>query len=300
MAEYLILSERVRKESMLSEYFKWLKTNNFSGYTASAYQRDLLELSEYLSKDPVSATKDDIRAFMADLQAKGCTNRTMARKLAAVRSFYKYCVMSDVLDSNPAAAVKSPRFRSPLPRFLYPQAVTNLLKLPPATPLGIRDSALLEVLYASGIRVSELVGLEPEDFRPFSLQLIVTGKGNKQRIVPIHHTAAAALKRYLLQVRPEINKHGASKLWLNARGQPLTARGVRWIVDKYCRMLAVDFSVSPHVIRHSVATHLLDNGADLRFVQELLGHSSLSTTQIYTHITKERLKSVYKKSHPRA
>ncbi len=285
---------------MLSEYFKWLKTHNFSGYTVSAYQRDLLEFQQHLSRDPVTATKEDIRLFMADLQARGCSNRTIARKLAALRSFYKYCVLNEVLTVNPANGVSSPRFRNPLPRFLYPQAMESLLKLPDDTPLGMRDRAMLEVLYASGIRVSELVGLRPDDFRPLSMQLIVTGKGNKQRVVPIHQTAANALKRYLLHVRPDINRHNARELWLNARGHALSARGVRWIMDKYCRMLAMDFSVSPHVIRHSVATHLLDNGADLRSVQELLGHSSLSTTQIYTHITKERLKSVYQKNHPRA
>lgn len=187
-----------------------------------------------------------------------------------------------------------------MPHFLYPDTVAALLDLPDATPLGIRDRALLELLYATGIRVGELVAMELGDFRPESSQILVTGKGNKQRLLPVHHLARLGLARYLAVARPALLSQPSQSFWLNHTGSPLGQRGVRWILSKYCKRLSLERLVSPHTIRHSFATHMLENGADLRTVQELLGHSSLSSTQIYTHVTGARLRQVYAKSHPRA
>lgn len=285
---------------MVTEYLQWLKTNNFSTWTIKAYQTDLEGFSDFAQVPLAQAGKEEIRRYLAELKSRGCSHRTMARKLASLRSFYKFSLLAGKVQVNPAVGISSPRFRGALPRFLYPQIVARLLAAPPPTPLGLRDKALLELMYATGIRVGELVGLSLADFRAESGQILVTGKGNRQRLLPVHRLAALSLADYISNARPRLEKGCSRWLWLNARGQPLGQRGVRWIVDKYCRQLAVDTAVSPHVIRHSFATHMLENGADLRSVQELLGHSSLSTTQIYTHVTRERLKSVYNQSHPRA
>lgn len=252
-----------------------------------------------LPDKPGNADRNDIRRFLALVQSRGCSKRSAARKLAAVRSFFRFCHLADAGD-NPAKAIRTPKFGRSLPLFLYPDTVTALLELPDSSPLGLRDRALLELLYATGIRVGELVAMEIGDYRRETRQILVTGKGNKQRLLPVHQMAMATLDSYLHQGRPQLLSQPTLRIWLNNKGNPLGQRGVRWILSKYCQRLSLLHSVSPHVIRHSFATHLLENGADLRTVQELLGHSSLSSTQIYTHVTKEHLKSVYAKSHPRA
>lgn len=285
---------------MVTEYLRWLKTNNFSTWTIKAYQADLAEFSDFVPVPLSAVDKGEIRSYLAMLKSRGCSHRTMARKLASLRSFYRYALLAGHIQANPAKEISSPRFRGALPRFLYPQVVSQLLDLPPATPLGLRDRAMLDLLYATGIRVGELVGLSLTDFRSDSRQILVTGKGNKQRLLPVNEEAVRSLTVYINRARPRLDGGCSTRLWLNAGGRALGQRGVRWIIDKYCRRLAVNIAVSPHVIRHSFATHMLENGADLRSVQELLGHSSLSTTQIYTHVTRERLKSVYNQSHPRA
>ena len=253
-----------------------------------------------LSDGPETADRNDIRRYLALVQSRGCSKRSAARKLAAIRSFFHYCHLAEIGGANPAKTIRTPKFGKALPHFLYPDTVEALLNLPDTTPLGLRDRAILELLYATGIRVGELVAMELGDYRRESSQILVTGKGNKQRLLPVHKLAIASIDGYLTQGRPKLISRPCQSLWLNNKGGPLGQRGVRWILAKYCQHLALKRSVSPHVIRHSFATHMLENGADLRTVQELLGHSSLSSTQIYTHVTREHLKAVYISSHPRA
>jgi integrase/recombinase XerC len=276
-----------------------LKVNGYSPETVKAYQHDVTEFLCSLPDKPETADRNDIRRFLALVQSRGCSKRSAARKLAAIRSFFHYCHLADAGD-NPAKSIRTPKFGRPLPFFLYPDTVAALLDLPDASPLGLRDRALLELLYATGIRVGELVAMELSDFRQENCQILVTGKGNKQRLLPVHQMAITRLEQYLREGRPKLLSHPSQSIWLNNKGNPLGQRGVRWILSKYCQRLSLMRSVSPHVIRHSFATHMLENGADLRTVQELLGHSSLSSTQIYTHVTRERLKAVYAHSHPRA
>lgn len=284
----------------MTDYVNWLKVSGFSPETVKAYEKDLQEFMQTLPKDSQEVNRNHIRRYLGLVQARGCSKRTAARKLAALRSYYRYRLLSQQSSTNPAQTIRTPKFGKPLPKFLYPDTVSCLLALPDDSPLGLRDRAMLELLYATGIRVGELVALEEKDFRQDSNQLLVTGKGNKQRLLPIHAQAVIALEQYLQRGRPQLLHTATPALWLNNNGGVLSQRGVRWILTKYCKRLAQVRSVSPHVIRHSFATHLLENGADLRTVQELLGHSSLSSTQVYTHVTRERLKAVYDKSHPRA
>ncbi|MTI94446.1 MAG: tyrosine recombinase [Firmicutes bacterium] len=285
----------------LTGFIDWLQTNSFSPETIKAYRQDLQEFIDHTDKSFVTIDKNDIRAYMAFVQKRGCAQRTVARKLAALRTFFRYLQLMEVLSHNPVEAVRTPKFPRSLPKFLYPDAINELLALPANdTPLGVRDRALLEVLYATGIRVGELVALCVSDYRPGSQQLKITGKGNKQRLLPLYQHAVVALETYLEDGRPLLLASDSQQIWLNKDGYPLTQRGVRWILDKYCKLLAEAKKLSPHTIRHSFATHLLENGADLRTVQELLGHANLSSTQIYTHVTRERLKAVYLNHHPRA
>lgn len=284
----------------LKDYATWLMVNGFSPETVKAYEKDLQEFMHSLPKDLQEIDRNHIRRFLGLVQARGCSKRTAARKLAALRSYFRYCILSQETETNPAQAIRTPKFARPLPRFLYPDTVSILLDLPDDSPLGLRDRAMLELLYATGIRVGELVALELTDFRRESNQILVTGKGNKQRLLPINIEAVISLEDYLHEGRPRLLRTATSLIWLNKDGDGLGARGVRWILTKYCKKLSIAHSLSPHVIRHSFATHMLENGADLRTVQELLGHSSLSSTQIYTHVTREHLKAVYASSHPRA
>lgn len=267
--------------------------------TVKAYQHDVEEFLLLLPGKPDKADRNDIRRYLALVQSRGCTKRSAARKLAAIRSFFRFCHLAAGVD-NPAKSIRTPKFGRSLPSFLYPETVAALLELPDCSPLGLRDRAILELLYATGIRVGELVAMEVGDYRKETRQILVTGKGNKQRLLPLHQMAVDKLDQYLQAGRPQLLSQPSLSIWLNSKGFPLGQRGVRWILSKYCQRMSLKLSVSPHVIRHSFATHLLENGADLRTVQELLGHSSLSSTQIYTHVTRERLKSVYVKSHPRA
>lgn len=245
-----------------------------------------------------------IRSYLAALKEQGCARTTIARRIAVLRSFYRFLCREGIVSGNPFAAVHTPKLAKRLPVFLDIAEITELLALPPTDPLGRRDRAILELLYASGLRVSELVGLSVQDVIADSRYVLVYGKGAKERIVPVGSVALTAIDAYLQKARPVLYaKHTGpahQMLFLNNKGGVLTDRSVRRIVDKYVEKLALDKHVSPHTLRHTFATHLLNRGADLRSVQEMLGHVNLSTTQLYTHVTKERLKTVYRHAHPRA
>lgn len=277
--------------------------------TLDAYARDIRCFIDFLTRsgqeDPVpsSITHLEIRAYLANLQKARYSRRTIARRLAATRSFFAYLCRKGLIGANPARGVSAPKLGRALPRFLHERDIESLIECPPTgTGLGLRDRAILETIYAAGLRVSELVGLNMRDVDLTGGFARVFGKGGKERVVPIGDRACEVLEEYIKRGRPLLlsGREDPGALFLNYRGTRLSTRAVQRMVDRYIRKVSVDKKISPHALRHSFATHLLDHGADLRVVQELLGHVSISTTQIYTHVTRERLKLVYDKAHPRA
>lgn len=294
---------------------------HFSDYTVKSYGADLIQFGQFLmgqighgssSNATVGGTLDEkhqrveplaIREFLAYLYAQNYTKSTTARKLATLRSFYKFLIRRGVVSLNPLSTIRTPKQEKRLPKCLDLEQVQKLLEAPgDADILASRDRAMLEVLYSSGIRVSELVELDMADLDLQEGVLRVKGKGRKDRLTPIGSQAIKALQRYFEWRSQDGKSQGqhAARVFLNKHGQPLSTRSVRRKLDKYLVEAGLDPGISPHTLRHSFATHLLNNGADLRSVQELLGHQSLSTTQIYTHLTTNRMKEVYDHAHPRA
>ena len=283
---------------------------NVSPHTLRGYATDLEQFVEFLSTihgdegDPRSATSTDLRRYLAHLRERNYSRASIARKIAALRSFYKFLVREREMEENPAGAVRPPKLKRRLPQCLDLTEVERLLAAPPAnTFLGARDRAILELLYSTGMRISELVQLDLRNLDRFGEVALLRGKGRKERITPIGRPAMAALEHYLdLRQRHWGGRSGVDReaLFLNKNGRRLSARSVRRMLEKYARVAGLSRRVSPHTLRHSFATHMLDNGADLRAVQELLGHESLSTTQIYTHVSTERMRRVYARSHPRS
>ncbi len=290
----------------LSQFLTYLKhEKNASPHTIACYKRDLLQLESYLEERKVKLREIDnvvLRGFMARLQEKGNKKSTVARKLAAIRSFLQFCMKKKWLEDNPAKIVATPKQEKHVPSFLSEDEMAEFLDLPQSNqPLDLRDRAVLELLYATGMRVSELAGLNLDNVN-FSERLVwVRGKGKKERIVPFGRKAEESLAFYI-RARPQINKGDIEEetLFLNYRGERLTSRSVERIVDRYIRLTALRRKISPHSLRHSFASHLLSRGADLRVIQELLGHESLATTQKYTHLDLRQLLEVYRKSHPRS
>ena len=280
-----------------------------SQLTITNYQKDLTSFAAFMQQRVGTgfvweqASSLDIRAYLAYLNEQGYARRTVARRVSALRSFYKFLVREAILETSPLAKVRSPKLDKRLPTFLEEVEVDELLTLPDDKPLGRRDRAILELLYATGCRVSELVGLTLSRMDLGNRCVIVLGKGTKERLIPLGHSCCEAVAAYL-PYRVELMKRYRTEqhdfVFVNNRGGALTDRSVRRVLDKYISQLALRKQVSPHTIRHTFATHLLAHGADLRAVQELLGHANLSTTQIYTHVTSERIIAVYKKNHPRA
>jgi integrase/recombinase XerC len=294
---------------------------HFSDYTVKSYGADLIQFGQFLCGQigpraangaADAATLDDkqitcepltIREFLAYLYAQNYTKSTTARKLATLRSFYKFLIRRGLVTLNPLSTIRTPKQEKRLPKCLDLEQVQKLLEAPgDADLLAARDKAMLEVLYSSGIRVSELVDLDKSDLDLQEGILRVRGKGRKDRLTPIGSQAIKALERYFELREQDVKSRSSAspRVFLNKHGQPLSTRSVRRKLDKYLAIAGLDPGISPHTLRHSFATHLLNNGADLRSVQELLGHQSLSTTQIYTHLTTSRMKEVYDAAHPRA
>ena len=275
---------------------------NASAHTCRNYALDLDQFFAFLGHRRLGAlTPLDIRRFVAHLSTQQRSRRTIARKLSCVRSFFRFLCREGRLPYNPAAAIPTPRLDKRLPSFLDEQQAARLLEAPPTERWhGLRDRAILETLYSTGIRVSELVGLNREDLDEISGTAIVRGKGKKERLCPIGETALKAIRGYRAKRPPDNKLRVPYALFVSQKGTRLTVRQVDRVLARYVRLAQLSPSISPHSLRHSFATHLLDRGADLRSVQELLGHASLSTTQIYTHITPQRLKKVYDQAHPRA
>ena len=273
--------------------------------TVESYARDLTLLGRFAAGADSKIEALDRRSLEAavrQLMAEGRSPKSVARAVACFRGFYRFLVVAGHLPSNPADDLRAPRAWKTLPKFLSVEEVDKLLEAPDVSePRGLRDRALIEVLYATGLRVSELVNLKPQDLNLESGYLTTTGKGRKQRLVPLGDEAASWVARYLKESRPALLKKRASpRLFVNARGGTGLSRVGFWkILTAYGRQAGIGTSLSPHVLRHSFATHLLDRGADLRAIQMMLGHADLSTTQIYTHILDARLRAVYDKFHPR-
>lgn len=270
-----------------------------SPHTLRAYTKDLEEFLLFIDKEPTDIDNLDIRSFLASLHYRKLKKSSIARKLATVRSFFKYLHREGLIKKNPAKLVSSPKVQKPLPRFLTVDEAFVLMEAPKGDTFRMeRDKAVLELLYSSGLRVSELTTLDINDIDIKESLVRIRGKGKKERIVPVGSKAMEAIKNYL----PErvLLKKKSQALFLNNRGGRLTQRTIRRIVFKYGRMIALKGYLSPHVLRHTFATHLLHGGADLRSIQELLGHSSLSTTQRYTHVDIAHLMEVYNKTHPMA
>ncbi len=290
----------------LSEFLDYLRyERNASAHTISSYRRDLTQFGDYIKERAGSVRKVDnlqIRGFLARLHERRLKKSTTARKLAAVRSFFQFGVKKGWIADNPAKTVATPRQEQRVPSFLSEEEMTHLLEVPPSRkPLDLRDKAILELLYASGIRVSELVGINLEDVNVGERLVRVRGKGKKERLVPFGRMAGERITEYM-RVRAGLvqDRVGEIGLFLNYKGRRISPRSVERMVDKYIHRTAVKRKISPHSLRHSFATHLLSRGADLRVIQELLGHESLATTQKYTHLDLGRLMDVYRKSHPRS
>ena len=310
--------------ALISHFIEYLDSErNFSDHTIRSYHSDMLGYCRFLAADGATneLSADDlplpqdfptheemaqriltagpltVRAMLAVLRNSGLSKSTIARKLAAIRSFYRFLVKIDQLEASPVSVVRTPRQDKRLPKCLDIQQIEALLAAPDtASVLGARDRAIIETIYAAGLRVSETVALNIEDIDEFSEVVRIAGKGKKERLCPLGSMAIAAIGHYL-NMRPGA---GSGPLFVNKHGSRISDRSVRRKLDKYLLEAGIDPGVSPHTLRHSFATHMLNAGADLRSVQELLGHSSLSTTQIYTHLTTKRLKEVYEKAHPLA
>ena len=291
----------------LERFLRHLKySKNFSPHTLRAYQSDLSEFLEFcLEQNPAFSPRDitrlTLRKFLAHLRQRNHQNSTIARKLSSLRSFYRLLERQGLVESTPVVALRSPRTRRTLPHFLTDEEITRLLSAPGEETLwGLRDLAILETLYSTGLRVSELVTLDIASVDFLSEVILARGKGKRERLAPVGSFALDALRKYLARRKKERIGGSSNALFINRFGTRLTARSVGRILQKYIKLAGLDPRTSPHTLRHSFATHLLDRGADLRSVQELLGHVSLATTQIYTHLTTSRLKEVYNKAHPRA
>jgi integrase/recombinase XerC len=306
----------------LRDFLDYLRLNrNASPHTVAAYRRDLSQFLAFAADatgaragvQPRDLSLDLVRGFLGELHRQGQARASVARKVSALRSFVRYLRREGVLEHDPVALAVSPKRDHKIPAHLSVAEMVRLIEIPDvATPLGRRDRAILELFYASGLRLSELVGVDLEDVDLHGRMVRVMGKGRKERLVPFNASCAAALRRWLEDRRairsarvqpastPSAGRSRGEPLFINARGPRLTGRSVQRLVARHVNACSTRFGISPHALRHSFATHLLQNGADLRAIQELLGHVRLSTTQRYTHVNVTQLLSVYRKAHPRA
>jgi len=292
---------------LLEQFLTHLRvTRNASPYTIKNYSNDIGQFLDYCRTKGVGSLEQVdrslLRGYLAELDAVGYVKASIARRVAELRSFGDFLVREGVLERNTFRTVSAPRIPKRLPHYLTVAEVEALLAVPDtSTPRGLRDRAIIEVLYAAGLRVSELVGLNVADVDLHQALVHVVGKGGKERIGLLGRPAVQALRAYLKVGRPALlGQRPTNALWLNHRGGRLTTRGVALILSRAGKQAGIRTPVSPHILRHSFATHLLDGGADLRIVQELLGHANLATTQIYTHVSQSRAREVYMRAHPRA
>lgn len=283
-----------------NEFMDYLKEKNYSNYTIKSYEKDLDFFCDFLKKEKVDSTQADynlLRKYMSVLYEQNYSKKTIARHISTLKSFYKYLVKKHFIETNPMLLIKTPKLDKKLPKFLNYDDLEKILSTPDTTTfLGKRDALILEILYSTGIRVSELVSIQIKDINFEDHTILILGKGSKERYVIFGKKALRKLNDYL-EARKE---QKTPYLIVNRYGEAITDRGVRKMVDQVIKKAALSYKISPHTLRHTFATHMLDSGADIQIVRELLGHESLSTTQIYTHVTSESLKRVYDETHPRA
>lgn len=290
--------EQVKEIEQFIQYL--MAEKNYSQHTAKAYNIDMLEFYDFIKTKNIkliNCTKNIIREYLATLYNKNLKKSSIIRKFAVLKSFYKFLIIINGTKINPTASMSTPKKDKRIPVFLTEQEIKNLLDLP---DIDLRDRAMLELLYSSGIRIEELVGINLKDIDFMSENVKVFGKGAKERIVPVGNTCLFAIKNYLDERRKKnLNYSINSPLFLNKYGNRITQRGARKILHGWFMKSGITKKVSPHTLRHTFATHLLDNGCDIKSVQQMLGHKNLSTTQIYTHVTLESLRKIYNKAHPR-
>jgi len=277
-----------------------------SSNTVAAYRRDLLKFDAFARKRKVSleaVSRDDLVDFLAGLYRQKLESKTVARHLVTLRNFFRFAQIQELIPEDPSVNLESPKIRRNLPGYLRLEEIERLLNQPDVkTPIGLRDRAMLETLYSTGLRVSELIGLRTSDLDAKVGCVRCIGKGDKERIVPVGKKALAIVDKYLRESRPKLlgKVSGNPALFVNRRGAQLSRVGVWKILSAYGRLAGLRVALTPHMLRHSFATHLLERGADLRSVQLMLGHADIATTQIYTHVVEERLKQIYQAHHPRA
>jgi len=298
-------------KEMLARFVVYLeREKQASVCTVTAYRSDIEQFVDFIEErtgshtGPADVDMWTIRRFLGRLNQLGQKKTSINRKLASIRAFYRFLIREGIVENSPVSLISGLRKERYLPRFLSYEEVRKLLNIPLATPLGLRDRAILETIYASGIRVGELVSLDRESIDFAAGYARVLGKGKRERIVPLGRQAVKALKDYVIIGRPKLearkNPPETKALFLNHLGNRLTARGVRNRISRYVEKASLTSGISPHTLRHCFATHMLERGADLRVVQELLGHIQLTTTQIYTHVSQSRLREIYHRAHPRA
>lgn len=294
-------------ENLLADYLAYLEVERgLAQNTVLSYERDLKKFIDFLDKGGIKdyklVTRQQIITYLLKLQEEKMAPASVSRNLASIRSFFSYLSLENFLDQDPSSDLDSPKLSKKLPKVITIEEIEKLLNEPDLSDkFGIRDRAMLELLYGSGLRVSELITLELEDVNLDLGFLQCEGKGSKERIVPLGKMAMDYIRRYLETSRPKLVKNNLQRsLFVNFHGKPMTRQGFWKIIKKYGKQSGIQTEITPHTFRHSFATHLLDNGADLRSVQEMLGHADISTTQIYTHVTQKKLQKVHKKFHPRA
>lgn len=296
---------RTSAEEVIQLFLDFLSVEKgLSANTILSYGRDLEKYLLFLRKEKIDWTRageDNLVRFIHHQSQAGLQARSLARLISALKSFYRFLVLDGLVKKDPSANLSSPKTWMTLPKYLTVQEVEDLLRQPDDKDLhGLRDRAMLEVLYATGLRVSELIQLKPKDLNLDNGYLICRGKGGKERVVPLGKSAAVVTKRYIEEARPQLQKKPTEALFLTRLGDPFTRQGFWKTLREYARKAGLASKISPHILRHSFATHLLERGADLRSVQLMLGHSQITTTQIYTHVSRERLRQVYERYHPRA
>ena len=295
-------------QEAIKQYIHTLISRGLSQHTITAYRKDILQLYEFLKKyfeneevDLNGITRLYLRDFLRELSLKGRNNRTLARKATTMKNFFQYCEKNKLLMKNPAVNLQIPKFDKTLPKYFSEKEMEALLNIPElSTKFGVRNKAILELIYSCGMRISEVANCKMNQIDLDTKIIRIIGKGNKERLVPIGRIAIKALKSYFKIRNQFVSKDSDDILFLSKSGKSLSADEIREILERYIMLVAKTKGYSPHSIRHSFATHLISHGADLRAVQEMLGHSNLSTTEIYTHLSLKDLKKVYKQAHPRS
>lgn len=282
----------------LKEYENYLKfEKNYSMNTINSYLSDIKEYQEFKKGDILSSTKEDILAYLKTI--KNLESTTISHKISSLKSFFKYYQKREKIKVNPLANIKSPKIAKKLPTYLTLEEVSKLLDIEIKSPYDARNKAILELLYSSGIRISELCNMQTSNYNSYECIIRLIGKGSKERIIPLGDYAISVLEDYINNYRPKINKKNINSIFINNRGDAVSRQFIFKVIKKECLKKGIRKNVSPHTLRHTFATHLLQNGADLRIIQELLGHENISTTQIYTHVSNQELKNDYQKFFPR-